>query len=460
MDVVMLSRLQFAAATMFHFLFVPLTLGLSVLVAIMETKYVRSGDETYLRMTKFWGKLFLINFALGVVTGITLEFQFGTNWSPYSAYVGDVFGSLLAIEASVAFFLESTFIGVWIFGWKKLSKKAHAAVMWLIAAAGNVSAIWILIANGWMQYPVGYAIRNGRAELVDFAAVVFNKFGLLEIVHTLPSAYVLSAFFVMGISAYHLLKKQHIGLFTRSFQTALISGLVFSVMIVITGDMHAVHVTETQPAKLAAMESHWETSSRAPVHLFAVPDEKNERNSFEFGSIPGLLSFLGHHDINAEVKGLKDFPEAERPPVFLSMLSFRIMVALGTLFPLLCIFGWFKRKHLMENSTYLKVMLWAIPLPYLATTTGWVLAEVGRQPWIVYGLLKTSAAASQLASSQVAISLIAFILVYGLLGAVGFYLIAITARKGPLPATETNRANDRSGEQMDRLSLRESQILN
>ena len=213
MDVVMLSRLQFAAATMFHFLFVPLTLGLSVLVAIMETKYVKTGDETYLRMTKFWGKLFLINFALGVVTGITLEFQFGTNWSRYSAYVGDIFGSLLAIEASVAFFLESTFIGIWIFGWKKLSKKAHAVVIWLVAAAGNVSAIWILTANGWMQHPVGFVIRDGRAELADFAAVVFNKFAILEIIHTVPAAYVLSAFFVMGISAYHLLKKQDIGFF-------------------------------------------------------------------------------------------------------------------------------------------------------------------------------------------------------------------------------------------------------
>ena len=431
MDVVMLSRLQFAAATMFHFLFVPLTLGLSVLVAIMETKYVKTGDETYLRMTKFWGKLFLINFALGVVTGITLEFQFGTNWSRYSAYVGDIFGSLLAIEASVAFFLESTFIGIWIFGWKKLSKKAHAVVIWLVAAAGNVSAIWILTANGWMQHPVGFVIRDGRAELADFAAVVFNKFAILEIIHTVPAAYVLSAFFVMGISAYHLLKKQDIGFFTKSFQMALAFGLIFSVSLLITGDLHAVNVTKTQPAKLAAMESHWETSSRAPITLFAIPDEKNERNSLEIGSIPGLLSFLGYRDINAEVKGLKDIPKDERPPVLLSMLSFRVMVALGLLFPLLCIIGWVKRNNLIENKKYLKVMLWIIPLPYLATTTGWTLAEVGRQPWIVYGLLKTSDAASPLASYQVMVSLIAFILVYGLLGAVGFYLIAKAARKGP-----------------------------
>jgi cytochrome d ubiquinol oxidase subunit I len=308
--------------------------------------------------------------------------------------------------------------------------------MWLVAAAGNVSAIWILIANGWMQDPVGYVIRNGRAELTDFAAVVFNKFAILEIVHTVPAAYVLSAFFVMGISAYYLLKKRHVEIFTSSFRMALIFGLVSSVVVGITGDMHAVHVTETQPTKLAAMEAHWETSTRAPVHLFAIPDEENEKNSIEFGSIPGLLSFLGHHDINAEVKGLKDFPKEERPPVFLSMLSFRIMVGLGTLFPLLCIYGWFKRKDLIENTKYLKLMLLAIPLPYLATTTGWVLAEVGRQPWIVYGLLKTSDAVSPLAVSQVLTTLIAFILVYGLLGAVGFYLIGKAVRKGPPAVAE------------------------
>ncbi len=431
MDVVLLSRLQFAAATMFHFLFVPLTLGLSILVAYMETQYVRTGDKTYLSMTKFWGRLFLINFALGVVTGITLEFQFGTNWSRYSAYVGDIFGSLLAIEATAAFFLESTFIGVWIFGWDKLSQKAHAIVMWLIAGASSLSAIWILIANGWMQHPVGYTIRNGRAELTDFAAVLFNKFGLLEFLHTTSAAYVLSAFFVMGISAYHLLKKQHIDFFTKSFRIALVFGLVFSIFLGFNGHMHAIHVTEVQPAKLAAMEAHWETTTRAPLHLFAIPDEENERNLIEIGSIPGLLSFLGHEDINAEVRGLKDFPKDERPPVLISLLAFRTMVGLGTLFPLLMIIGWFRRKRLLESTLYLKVMLLAIPLPYIACEMGWVLAEVGRQPWIVYGLMKTSDAVSPVDPSQVLISLIAFIAVYGLLGATGFYLIVKNAKQGP-----------------------------
>ena len=434
MDVLFLSRLQFAAATMFHFLFVPLTLGLSVLVAIMETKYARSGDETYLRMTKFWGKLFLINFALGVVTGITLEFQFGTNWSRYSAYVGDIFGSLLAIEATAAFFLESTLIGVWIFGWKKLSPKAHAAVMWMVAAAGNLSAIWILTANGWMQKPVGYIMRNGRAELADFTAVLFNKFSILQVLHVVPAAFILSAFFVMGISAYHLLKQQHVEFATRSYKMGLVCGLIASVFIVVQGDLHARHVTETQPAKLAAMESLWETTTKAPIYLIALPDEKNEKNAIQIGSIPGLLSFMGHHDFNAEIKGLKAFPKDERPPVLLTFLSFRGMVALGMYFVLMMIIGVWKRNRLLESPGYLKLMLYSIPLPYIAIQMGWVVAEVGRQPWIVYGIMKTSDAVSPIATSQVATTLVAFILVYGLLGAVGYYLIFKYARKGPEPA--------------------------
>lgn len=436
MDVVLLSRLQFATATMFHFLFVPFTLGLSFLVAYMETKYVRTDDEIYLRMTKFWGKLFLINFALGVVTGITLEFQFGTNWSRYSAYVGDIFGSLLAIEASVAFFLESTLIGVWIFGWRKLSKKAHAAVMWLVALAGTLSAVWILIANAWMQHPVGFTIRDGRAELVDFAAIVFQKLAILKFIHTVSAAYVLSAFFVMGVSAYHLLKKQNIEFFTRSFRIALVFGTIFSLVVVIIGDMNGVHVAEKQPTKLAAMESLWETTTRAPVYLFALPDEESEKNKIEIGAIPGLLSLLVFHDIDAEVRGLKAFPKEERPPVLITSFAFKGMVGLGFYFVLMTIIGWFKRNRLMDSPRFLKLMLLSIPLPYIACELGWIVAEVGRQPWIVYGLLKTSDAASPIAGSQVLISLMAFIGVYGLLGMTGFYLIAKNAAKGPAPALD------------------------
>ncbi len=433
MDPVLLSRLQFAVATLFHFLFVPLTLGLSVLVAWMETRYVRTKDPEYLRMAKFWGKLFLINFAVGVVTGITLEFQFGTNWSGYAEYVGDIFGSLLAIEASVAFFLESTLIGVWIFGWRKLSAGAHAAVMWLVAGASNISAFWILTANGWMQHPVGYVLRNNRAELESFWAVVFNKFGWLEFFHTVSGAYVLAAFFVMGISAYHLLRRQEVSFFTKSFNMALVFGLVSSLVVAVVGDAHGIHVAKVQPAKLAAMESLWETTDYAPIHLIAIPDEQNERNLVEIGSIPGMLSFLAHHDFAAKVTGLKDIPKSERPPVFLTFISFRVMVGLGVLFIILTVWGVVVRKRLLESPGYLKIMLWSIPLPYLAIELGWVLAEVGRQPWIVYGLMRTSDAVSPVAGYQVLISLVAFILVYSLIGAIGFYLIATNARKGPLP---------------------------
>ena len=431
MDVLLLSRLQFTATTLFHFLFVPLTLGLSILVAIMETQYVRTGDEIYLKMTKFWGKLFLINFAVGVVTGITLEFQFGTNWSRYSAYVGDVFGSLLAIEATAAFFLESTLIGVWVFGWKKLSAKTHAAVMWLVAGASNLSALWILTANGWMQQPVGFAIKNQRAELQDFAAVVFNKFSILQILHVIPAALLAGAFFVMGISAYHLLKKQNVEFFTKSFRLGLVFGFIFSIFVVLEGDFHARHVAETQPAKLAAMESLWETTEGAPIYLLALPDEKNEKNAIQIGAIPGLLSFLGHHDFNAEIKGLKDFPKDERPPVLPTFLAFRIMIALGMYFPVVTLLGVYFRNRLLENSWYLKLMLFSIPLPFIAIEMGWLVAELGRQPWIVYGLMKTAAGVSSIALSQVAVSLAAFIAVYGLLGALGYFLIFKYAIKGP-----------------------------
>jgi len=434
MDVVMLSRLQFYATSAFHFLFVPLTLGLSWIVAYMETRYVRTGDETYLAMTKFWGKIFLINFAVGVVTGITLEFQFGTNWSGYSAYVGDIFGSLLAIEATAAFFLESTFIGVWIFGWQKLSKKAHAGVAWLIAIGSNLSAVWILIANSWMQHPVGYTIRNGRAELTDFFAVITQKFAMLQIIHVLSSAILLAGFLIMGISAYHLLKKQHIDFFSRSFRIGLVCGLVGSLVVAVEGDFHAKDVTEKQPVKLAAMESLWDTTRQAPIYLFAVPDEENGRNAVELLPIPGVLSFLGHGDFNAEVKGLNDFPRDERPPVLPVFLAFRGMVALGTYFILITLYGMLRRNKLLESPLLLKAMLFSIPLPYLAIQLGWIVTELGRQPWIVWGMMRTSDAASPIAASQVIMTLIGFTLVYSLLGFAGYYLIYKHAKQGPATA--------------------------
>lgn len=435
MDVLMLSRLQFAMATMFHFIFVPLTLGLSILVAIMETKYVRTGDEMYKRMTKFWGKLFVINFVLGVVTGITLEFQFGTNWSRYSEYVGDIFGSLLAIEATTSFFLESTFLGAWIFGWHILSPKMHAACIWLVAIASNLSALWILIANAFMQNPVGYVLRNGRAELENFLTIIANPFAWQQYVHTLSGAFTLAGFFIMGVSAYHLLKKQHVQFFTKSFRMGMFFALIFSIVVVVQGHYHAQEVTRIQPAKLAAMESLWDTHEQgAPMYLLVLPDEKNERNAFEFLGIPGGLSFLAHNSFKAPVQGLKDWPKEDRPPVLLTFLSFRVMVGIGTLLPILALWAFFRRNKLTETPWLLRAMLWAIPLPYLAIEAGWVVAEVGRQPWIVYGLMRTADAVSPIVTSQVAFSLVALTMLYALLGAVDIYLLYKFAKKGPVQA--------------------------
>jgi cytochrome d ubiquinol oxidase subunit I len=434
-DVLNLSRLQFAVATYFHFLFVPLTLGLSILVAIMETLYVTRRDEDYKRAAKFWGKLFLINFAIGIVTGITLEFQFGTNWSRYSAYVGDIFGSLLAIEATLAFFLESTFVAVWFFGWKKLSPKAHATCIWIVAVASNISAYWILTANSWMQHPVGYAIRNGRAELTDLFAILTQRYAVLTFVHTVGGAYILAGFFVLGISAWHLLRKNEVVFFQKSFRVALLFTLVFSILEAVQGHMNAEMLGEYQPAKFAAMESHWETGGAVSLNLLQWPDSANERNLIQTWSIPKLLSFLAFYDGNAEVKGLKDFPPDERPPVLASFLSFRIMVGLGVFFIAVCIWAWIKKEKIAQSRGLLKLLVWGIPLPYLACQLGWTLTEVGRQPWIVYGMMKTKDAVSPIAVSQVAVSTAAFILVYTLLGIADFYLLFKFARKGPQQAT-------------------------
>jgi cytochrome d ubiquinol oxidase subunit I len=431
MDVLILSRLQFAAATMFHFIFVPLSLGLALLIAVMETIYVRTGDEEYKRMAKFWGKIFLVTFGVGVVTGITLEFQFGTNWSGYSKYVGDIFGSLLAIEATTSFFLESTFIAIWVFGWNKLSPKVHAMCIWLVAIASSASAYWILAANAWMQNPVGYAIQGGRAELTDFWAVMSQPFAIFTFLHTVMAGYLVGAFFVMGVSAYHLLKKSNVSFFTKSFKLALLFGLIFSLGVVAIGDLHGKEVAAKQPIKVAAMEAQWETQRGVPFSMMVIPDEKNERNLVEAIQIPKFMSWLVFGDWNAEFKGLKEWPKEERPPVTLVFVSFRLMVGLGFLFIVLCLIGWVLRNKLESSPLYLTIMMWSIPLPFIASQLGWIVTEVGRQPWIVYGVMKTSDAVSTLATSQVAISLGAFVILYSLLGLAAFIIMIKIAKKGP-----------------------------
>jgi cytochrome d ubiquinol oxidase subunit I len=442
MDVVFLSRLQFAVATMFHFLFVPFTLGMSILVAVMESVYVKTGDEEYKRMAKFWGKIFLINFAVGLVTGITLEFQFGTNWAGYSKYVGDIFGSLLAIEATVAFFLESTFIAIWVFGWNKVSSKLHAICIWLVAIAASASAYWILVANSWMQHPVGYVIRGGRAELVDFLAVITQPFAIVTYLHTTFSGYMVASFFVMGVSAYHLLRKSQVSFFSKSFKIALIFALVFSIGEVIVGDLQGKKMGEVQPAKLAAVESQWETAKGAPFSMLLIPDEANERNRLEMFQIPKFLSWLVYDNWDAQIKGLKEWPKEDRPPVALTFWPFRLMVGLGFLFAFLTIIGWFKRNRLETGRWYLTIMMYAIPLPYLAAELGWMVTEIGRQPWIVYGVMRTADAVSPIAGGQVVVSLAAFVVLYSLLGLTAFALMARIARQGPPeapvgPAVET-----------------------
>ncbi|MBI2353682.1 MAG: cytochrome ubiquinol oxidase subunit I [Deltaproteobacteria bacterium] len=434
MNVVTLSQLQFAATGMFHWIFVPLTLGLSIMTAWMETKYVTTGDETWLRMTKFWGKLFLINFALGVVTGITMEFQFGMNWSEYSRYVGDIFGAPLAIEATLAFFLESVFIGVWIFGWKKISRKAHMISIWLAAGATNVSALIILLANAWMQKPVGYVLRNNRAEMNDFLAVLTNPYGWIKFTHTLLSGYALAAFVVMGVSAWHLLRKNESAFFKRSFRLAAVWGFVASIGVAVTGDFHAVEIARTQPSKFAAMESQWETKRGVGMNLLLLPDVARECNSIEQLCVPNALSFLAFKDPNAEIKGLKEFPKELRPPVTATFISFRLMVGLGTFMILASLAGIIlsRRQNFEEQRWFLKLMAIAIPAPYLAEQFGWLVAELGRQPWIVYGVLKTADAVSKsISTTQVALSLLGFTVLYGLLGAIDIFLLVKHAKKGP-----------------------------
>ncbi len=434
MEIVGLSRLQFALTTMFHFIFVPLTLGLSVLVAIFETIYVKKNDEKYREMAKFWGKLFLINFALGVVTGITLEFQFGMNWAEYSKYVGDIFGAPLAIEATVAFFLESTFIGLWIFSWDKVSKKAHSIFMWLVAIGTNLSALWILLANAFMQKPVGYVIRNGRAEMVDFSALVLSPYGWLKFLHTNISGYIVAAFFVMGVSSYHILRKSNVDFFKTSFKIAALFGLISSILVAFVGDFNGREVAKYQPAKFAAMESIWETQKGVPLSIISIPSPSQEKNSIEFLKIPKVVSFLATNDKDGEIKGLKDFPKEDRPPILATFLSFRIMVLLGFLFIFLSLVAYYLslKDRLETNKLFLKIMLYSIPLPYIAAQLGWIVAEVGRQPWIVYGLMRTKDAVSKnLSTSQVLTSLVLFTLFYLILGIIDIYLLFKYSKIGP-----------------------------
>ncbi|SDI54448.1 cytochrome ubiquinol oxidase subunit I [Desulfosporosinus hippei] len=450
MTELILSRLQFALTTSYHFLFVPLTLGLGVLVAMMETWYVKTGNETYKKMTKFWGKLFLINFAMGVVTGLTQEFQFGMNWSEYSRFVGDIFGAPLAVEALVAFFLESTFLGLWVFGWDKLSKRVHLMAIWIVAIASNLSAFFILVANSFMQEPVGYVLRNGRAEMTDFLALITNPHVLYQFPHTVLSGFVTAGFFVMGVSAYHLLKKNYLDVFQRSFQIAVVFGLISTLGVSGIGHLQGMHLVKTQPMKMAAAEAHWETENPAGLSLYASIDEQGQKNNFEV-KIPALLSFLSYNSFTGEVKGIHELQEAAVneygpgnyvPPVASLFWSFRIMLTAGIWLVLMAMLGlYFNRtKAYEQNPWFLKLMLWTIPIPYIANTAGWFLAEVGRQPWIVYGLQRVDQGVSTSVSLvSMLIASIGFLLIYTILAVADIYLMVKYVKKGPEAPVEESQ---------------------
>jgi cytochrome d ubiquinol oxidase subunit I len=451
---VVLSRLQFALTTVYHFFFVPLTLGMVWIVAILETMYVRSGNETYKKLTEFWGKLLLINFAMGVVTGIVMEFQFGMNWAGYANFIGDIFGAPLAIEALLAFFLESTFLGLWIFGWDKLSKKLHATVIWLVALGSSLSALWILIANAFMQHPVGYVLNNGRAEMVDFGALVFNFKAWIMFEHTLASGLTTAAFFVLGISAYHIARKQNVDFFKHSFNLAAIVGTIAIVLVILGGHEQGLWLLNNQPMKAASAEALWDTEDPASFSLLTIGDLTGKHEVWQI-RIPDVLSLLYYNQLSGKVTGINDLqvqyqakygPGDYVPLVIFTYWGFRLMVAAG--FIMLALAG-YALYHVMRNKVgpgirWVWVFPFAIALPYIANTSGWVLTELGRQPFIVYGLLKTEDAMSPgLTTGMVLFSLIGFAVIYAALMGTDIFLLAKFAKAGPsalesgLEATES-----------------------
>lgn len=438
LDVLTLSRIQFALTIMFHYLFPPLSIGLGGLLVFMEGMYLKTRDLQYEAMTKFWTKVFAINFALGVATGIVMEFQFGTNWATYSRYVGDVFGSALAAEGIFAFFLESGFLAVLVFGWDKVSPKMHFFATCMVALGAAFSAIWIVVANSWQQTPAGFHIvgegLNARAEITDFWAMVFNPSSMHRLVHTLIGAYILAAFFVMSIAAYYLLRRRHLDFAKKSFTIALILAAVMSLAAAVSGDLQGKNVAVTQPAKLAAMEAHYTTTDEpTPLYMFGVVDQSEQRVKHGL-AVPGLLSYMVHGNFRDPVNGLDKIPREDWPPVAITFYAFHLMVGLGLVFIVLTLlasyFRW--RGTLFDKCWLLWVFVLAVPLPYIANQLGWMTAEVGRQPWVVYGLLRTSDALSKaVVASQVLGSIIMFIVIYALLFAVWVFVLDSKIKHGP-----------------------------
>ncbi|HLP15766.1 MAG TPA: cytochrome ubiquinol oxidase subunit I, partial [Bacteroidota bacterium] len=420
----------------FHFIFPPLTIGLAWLLVLIEGLGLKKGNEIYTAIGKFFGKILAIIFAVGVASGIVMEFQFGTNWAEYSKFVGDIFGAPLAAEALFAFFLESTFLGLYLLGRNKVSRIVHWFSILMVAVGSTISAFWILVANSWQQTPAGYVIRNGRAELTDFWAAVFNPSTLVRFFHTMDAALIAGAFLMAGISAMLIIKGKERLTAQRALSTSVIVGLIVSLLEVFPfGHEHARQVAQTQPEKFAATQGLYSSQSGAPIAIFAYP-VNNPPELKAHVKIPGLLSWLAFGDVNATIKGINDFPANEIPPLWMTFVSYHNMVALGMYFIAVMAFAVYKLKKgtLYEGTGFLKVLFWSIPLPVAACQFGWVAAEVGRQPWIVYKLMRTSAAASVTVSAgEILFSIVLFGAVYLLLFILFVFYLMKEINHGPAP---------------------------
>jgi len=441
MDVFLLSRLQFAFTIAFHYIFPPLSIGLGVLLVIMEARYLKTKDKLYLEMTKFWSRIFGLIFALGVASGIVMEFQFGTNWSIYSRYVGDVFGSALAAEGIFAFFLESGFLAILLFGWNRVKPRTHFLATCMVALGAHFSAVWIIVANSWQQTPAGHHIVGFgdtlRAEIVDFWQVVFNPSSLHRLSHTLAGAWQAGAFLALSVAAFYLLRKKHVDFSKASVRIALPVAVIASLLQLLTGHASASGVAQNQPAKLAAFEGHYPASAPADMYLFGWVNEKEERVQLGI-KIPGMLSWMVHGDHRAPVTGLQAFPPEDRPPVNLVFQTYHLMVILGmgliglSLLALVLQF----RKRLYDQRWLLWIFVFAVLGPQAANQLGWASAEVGRQPWIVQNLLRTSDAFSpNVSGGELLFSLVMFFIVYALLLALFIYLLNDKIQHGPDDST-------------------------
>jgi len=438
LSVVILSRLQFALTIMFHYLFPPLTIGLGVLMVFMEGMYLKSRDPLYESMARFWTRIFAVNFAMGVATGVVMEFEFGTNWATYSRFVGDVFGSALAAEGIFAFFLESGFLAVLVFGWDKVSPRTHFLATVMVSLGSMFSAIWIVVANSWQQTPAGFHIvgegTSARAEVTVFWAMVFNPSSVERLVHVLLGAFILGAFFVMSVSAYYLLKGRHVEFARRSFTIALLFGAAVSLAEIVSGDSQARTLATTQPTKLAAFEGLYSTEpGGTALSLVGFPDSSQQRVKGEV-AIPGLLSLLVHGDLDTPVRGLDQFPRRDWPPVAIPFYAYHVMVGIGFFLGTLTMFALYLRWRgsLFERRWLLWVFVFAVAGPVAANQLGWVGAEVGRQPWVVYGLLRTPDALSKAVKAGAVLGSIGmFALIYALLFAVWVYVLDDKIKHGP-----------------------------